>query len=189
MTKQQKIMLGILGAIVFFMFYKYAYGPLDLKLKKVKNELVAKRAKLAVARERANRLSELKTDYELLKVEVEKAEKKLPREKEIPRLLREITDAGRKFKIDIPNFQPRTEEQEKYYLSHPFAMTIVTNYHDLAYFMAEIGQYERILHVRNLSLTPMAQKEGEKLRSISADFQLYTYTFKEKEEEEKVKSK
>ncbi|MFB0527166.1 MAG: type 4a pilus biogenesis protein PilO [bacterium] len=186
MTKQQKIMLGILVVIVFFMFYKYAYGPLEIKLKKVKNELVAKREKLAVTRERAGRLDQLKTDYELLKVKVEEAEKKLPREKEIPRLLREITDAGRKFKIDIPNFQPRTEEQQKYYISHPFAMTIQTKYHDLAYFLAEIGQYERILHVRNLRLAPMARKEGEKLRGISADFQLYTYTFKE---EEKVESK
>jgi len=179
MTKQQKVMLGILGVLVFFMFYKYVYGPLDLKLEKVKNELVAKRAKLAVARERADRLDQLKTDYELLKVKVEEAEKKLPREKEIPRLLRDITNAGRKFKVDISDFQPRTEEPQQYYISHPFRMTLETNYHNLAHFLAEIGQYERIFHVRNLSLTPIVEKEGEKLSGISADFQLYTYTFKE----------
>jgi len=192
MTKQQKVMLGILGVLVFFMFYKYVYGPLGLKLKKVKNELVTKQAKLTVARERTNRLDELKTDYELLRVKVEKAEKKLPREREIPRLLREITNAGRKFKIDISNFRPRAEKPQQYYISHPFGMSLKTDYHNLAYFLAEIGQYERIFHVRNLSLTPIMEKEekeGERLKGISADFQLYTYTFKEKEKDERVKSK
>jgi type IV pilus assembly protein PilO len=190
MTKQQKVMLGIFGFLVFFMFYKYAYGPLGLKLKKVKNELVTNRAKLAVARERAHRLDQLKTDYDVLKIKVEKAEEKLPREKEIPRLLRDITDAGGKFKVDISNFQPRAEEPQKYYISHPFLMTVESNYHNLAYFLAEIGQYERIFHVRNLGITPIVEKEGEKLKGISTDFQLYTYTFKEKEEEEiETKSK
>ncbi|NIM03829.1 type 4a pilus biogenesis protein PilO, partial [bacterium] len=101
MTKQQKILLGILGVLVFFMFYKYLYGPLGLKLKKAKEELVTKEAKLTIARARANRLDQLMSDYELLRVKVAEAEKRLPREKEIPRLLRDVTGAGRKFKIDI----------------------------------------------------------------------------------------
>jgi type IV pilus assembly protein PilO len=189
MTKQQKVMLGILGVLVFLMFYKYIYGPLDSNLKKINNELKAKQAKLVVARERANRLDELKTDYELLKVKVEEAEKKLPREKEIPRLLRDITNAGRKFKVDISDFQPRADEPQQYYISYPFRVTLETNYHNLAHFLAEIGQYERIFHIRNLNLTPIVENEGEKLKGITADFQLYTYTFKEKEEKEEKKEK
>ena len=187
MTKQQKILLGILGVLVFFMFYKYVYGPLGLKLKRVKDELVTKEAKLTVARARANRLDQLKTDYELLKDKVAEAEKKLPREKEIPRLLRDITGAGRKFKIDIADFRPRAEEQQEYCVSHPFLITLDTGYHNLAYFLAEIGQYERIFHIKNLSVTPILE-DGEKLKGVSADFQLYTYTFREKKEEE-VKTK
>lgn len=184
--------MGILGVLVFFMFYKYVYGPLGLKLKKSKNELVTKRAKLTVARARANRLDELKTDYELLRVKVAEAEKKLPREKEISRLLRDITSAGRKFKIDISDFRPRAEEDQEYYISHPFLITLDTDYHNLARFLAEIGQYERIFHIKNLSVTPILEN-GNKLKGVSTDFQLYTYTFKEKKEEEvetkaKVKS-
>ncbi|MFB0527738.1 MAG: type 4a pilus biogenesis protein PilO [bacterium] len=186
MTKQQKVLLGILGVLVFFMFYKYVYGPLGLKLKKEKNELITKQTKLTVARARADRLDQLKTDYELLRVDVAEAEKKLPREKEIPRLLRDITGAGRKFKIDISDFRSRVEEPQEYYISHPFLITLETNYHDLAYFLAEIGQYERIFHIKNLGITPILENEGEKLKGVSADFQLYTYTFKEKKEEEKV---
>jgi len=186
MTKQQKVLLAILGVLAFFMFYKYAYGPLGLRLKTVRNELTTKTAKLTVARERAGRLDELKADYDALKVKVERAEKKLPREKEIPRLLRDITSAGRKFKIDISNFQPQAEQAQQYYISHPFLMILETKYHNLAYFLAEIGQYERIFHVKNLGLTPILDNEGEKLKGITADFQLYTYTFKEKGEE-KVK--
>jgi len=188
MTKQQKVLMGILGVLVFFMFYKYVYGPLGLKLKKVKNELTTKQTKLTLAKARANRLDQLKTDYELLKVKVAEAEKKLPREKEISRLLRDITSAGRKFKIDISDFRPRAEEQQEYYISHPFLITVDTNYHNLARFLAEIGQYERIFHIKNLSVTPILEDE-KKLKGISTDFQLYTYTFKEKEEEEEVKGK
>ena len=178
MTRQQKLMLGLFGVLIFFMFYKYAYSPLELKLKKVRNEVVAKRAKLVVAREKAHRLDELTTDYELLKVKVEEAEKKLPRQKEIPRLLREITNAGREFKIDISNFQPQAEEPQQYYISHPFGLTLETNYHNLAYFLTEIGQFERIFHVRNLNLKAIFENQGEKLKGVSASFQLYTYTFK-----------
>ena len=182
MTKQQKVLLGILGVFVLFIFYKYFYNPIGLKVSKVKNELATKQAKLTVARERANRLDELKADYELLKVKVEKAEKKLPREKEIPRLLREVTGAGRKFKIDISGFEPRPEEPQEYYISHPFEMSLETQYHNLANFLAEIGQLERIFHIRNLSLIPTLESESQKLKGITAGFQLYTYTFKEKVE-------
>jgi type IV pilus assembly protein PilO len=179
MTRQQKLMLVILGGLVFFIFYKYAYAPLGLKLKKVENEVVTKQAKLRVTRERAGRLDQLRTDYKLLEVKVEEAEKKLPREKEIPGLLREITDAGREFKIDVSNLQPRTQEPQQYYICHPFGMTLETNYHNLAYFVTEIGQLERIFHIRNLSLKAMLDDKGEKLKGISASFELYTYTFKE----------
>lgn len=188
MTKQQKVLLFILGGLVFFMFYKYLYGPLGLKLKKVKDELVTKEAKLTIARARANRLDQLMSDYELLRVKVAEAEKRLPREKEIPRLLRDVTSAGRKFKIDIADFRPRKEEEQEYYVSHPFLITLDTGYHNLANFLAEIGQYERIFHIKNLGLTPILG-EGDKLKGVAADFQLYTYTFREKEEEEKVESK
>lgn len=171
--------MGILGVLVFFMFHKYTYRPLEVKLKKVKNEVVTKQARLKVAREKADRLDQLKADYELLRIRVEEAEKRLPREKEIPRLLREITNAGRDFKIDISNLQPQAEEPQQYYILHPFGMTLDTNYHSLAYFLTEIGQLERIFHVRNLSLKAILEDEGKKLKSISANLQLCTYTFKE----------
>ncbi len=171
-TKQQKIMLGFLSIIAIFVVYKQIYVPVGGKIKRAEKNLSEKEKKLDEARMKAGMLPQLKKEYRSLEEEVKKAERKLPRKKELPSLIRNITDSSGRYKVYISNIQPQKPEDKQLYLSHPFLVSLDADYHDLAFFLTEIGKYERIFNIKNLVL----KTAGEK---ISANFTLYTYTSKE----------
>jgi len=178
-TKQQKVMLAVVALIGFFVFYKRAFAPLGKKAKQYKEEIRKKQQRLAHIRAKIAMLDELEREYEDLKKEVEIAEKKLPRRKEIPELLRSITDIGRKYGIDIDNFRPAGSSTKGNYTEHYFAMNIKSTYHKIASFFAEIGQQERIMNVKDLILNPK-KPTLEDPTDMQANFTLVVYTFKGK---------
>ncbi|RLD18426.1 MAG: hypothetical protein DRI36_01455 [Caldiserica bacterium] len=178
-TQQQKIMLAILGVIGLFVFYKRAFAPLGKKAKQYKEEIRKKEQRLAHIRAKIARFDELMREYEELKKEVEIAEKKLPRKKEIPKLLKNITDIGRKYGIDIDNFRPAGSSTKQSYTEHYFAISIKSTYHKIASFFAEIGQQERIMSIKDLILNPK-NPTPEDPTDMQANFTLVVYTFKGK---------
>ncbi|MCK4532337.1 type 4a pilus biogenesis protein PilO [bacterium] len=176
-TKQQKVLVGVLLLAGMYVFNSRFLRPQGMQLKNLEQEVSQKESKLQLVKQRASKLDQLKLDFEFLKKELSAAEQKLPKRKEISALLRKITRSGQKFKINFLSISPQAEISQTYFIKIPISVSVSTYYHSLGLFLAELGQLERIVKVNNLNIMAKSPTEGDPT-NISANFQLTTYIFK-----------
>jgi len=80
--------------------------------------------------------------------------KKLPDSKEIPTLLFNISEIGKKYNLDFLNFRPGKVTKKEFFGQIPISLRLIGSYHDIAKFLWEISNLQRIVKVKSLTLVP-----------------------------------
>ncbi|MFH1715462.1 MAG: type 4a pilus biogenesis protein PilO [Elusimicrobiota bacterium] len=179
MTKerQEKIMLVILAFGLLWAAKNYFYSPLGEKLKFAKEDLKEKTERYEFMKSRAFSMELLKKDITLLNEYVVKTKNKLPREKEIPALIKLISS-----KMDMKNIVLNALVPEKVvlvqnYYELPFKVDVIAGYHDLAVFFTLLGNSDRIMHVKDLRITANQITKDEP-QTLRATFTLVAYAYR-----------
>ena len=105
------------------------------------------------------------------------ARAQLPRQKEIPELLRQVSALGHAAGLDILLFRQEPERRYELYAEVPVQMAARGGYHQLAVFFDEIGRLSRIVNVTDLSIKE-AGTAGPR-PAVHAAFSAVTYRFVE----------
>ncbi len=179
MTKkiqQNLIVLAILISGFSFVYFKYLVAPLNDKYNDNLKKLIQVESKLADTKRKALELPKLQADMKNLEQEVADLEKLLPKDKEIPALLRTVTKVAQKYQLKITNITPGTIVSQANYNEIPFQMTIQGTYHAVAYFLCDIGQESRILSVKNVNFTALTpSKDNPNTVNVTCVFLAYTF--------------
>ncbi len=176
--KKEHLIAGGVGlAVCIALVVMYVYKPTLKKIEVIQVELQEKESKLREAESISKRLDQLKRDLAAVEVAVKEAERQLPRDKEVPGLLRIVAKLAEQVKINVSNFTPMGVQSQAYFNEVPFNLSVTANYHNLGLFFAEIAQVERIMNVRNLSMN-VKTPTLEDPTGVSASFTIVTYTFK-----------
>ena len=88
----------------------------------------------------------------------------LPDSSEVPRLLVDITEAGKQHGLEFLVFDPLEEIQSEFYELLPIRVEVSGTYHQLAGFISHLSAFPRIVTVGDMSI--IADKEGQLLSSI-----------------------
>jgi type IV pilus assembly protein PilO len=111
---------------------------------------------------------------ELVNTQFKEALKLLPNQKEIPSLLKKVTQLGDDSELDFRLFRPRREIPKEFYVEIPVAIEIRGSYHNVAIFFDKIGHMERIMNILNVSMKPVAGGSTTLITTCDA----VTYRFK-----------
>jgi len=176
--KEQKIALAVLGVIGLYMLYSNYFAPMSGKIADAENSLSDKETELAEMRSRAAEINVLQEELKLYEELLAETEDKLPVNEELPQFIRSITALASRYNMELRVLNMAGVRQGEYYNSHIYGMNLVSEYHNLARFFAELGQMERIMNVRNLSLSPFVDGADESETLLDANFQLVAFTFK-----------
>lgn len=176
LTNQHKILIGLIGIALVYGFYTYLWCPMGTKTKDAEKKITDLKSKLQLVRGSTQELERIKKEMEFLTAELKEIELCLPKKKEIPSLLRKLTQLAEKYQVNIANLTPLVPSPREYFVELPFSIQATTNYHGLATFLTALGQGERIINTTNLRLTAQT---GSEEKTVSAAFNLITYTFKE----------
>ena len=173
-----KIKLGITVGIVllplvifYFAYYQQKVEQID-KLSQEKTTL-------------AQQVQEVKikaADLAKFQKELDEAEEQflamavlLPKEKEIPKLLKDISALGRNAGLDFLTFKPLADVPKDFYAEIPVTINVRGPYHNMGYFFDQVSKLERIVSVTNVKMSS-PQKEGAEML-LNSDCQLVTYRF------------
>jgi type IV pilus assembly protein PilO len=161
-------------ALFFFLFYQ----PNSDKI----TTLDATRAKLQkeITDLKQKERNKPKLLAEVAKVEEEflEAAKLLPKDKEIPKLLKDISALGRNAGLDFLTFVPRPVTPKDFYDEIPVDINIRGPYHSMGFFFDQVSKLDRIVSVTNTNMTKPTKAPGEIL--LSSNCQLMTYRFTNK---------
>lgn len=180
MTKEQQkyIFIGFVIVVFIFIYFNFFLGPVNRRIREKKNRIEELTRTLSEVKREAEQLEELKTKIAVLEYEYKELQELLPKEKDIPDLIRQITTGSQRFGIKIQNItiKPVDTTVSPEYDEIPFALTILGTFHRVFEFLTQLGQGKRLMSAKDLQLS--AQISPDRLTTISGNFTLIAYKLK-----------
>ncbi|OGR87678.1 MAG: hypothetical protein A3A86_04830 [Elusimicrobia bacterium RIFCSPLOWO2_01_FULL_60_11] len=170
------IALPIVAILGTFTYYKYLILPLAARHDKLRSEIEGIRGEYEQSVGRAARLPRLEQEIHVLNDEIVEMQKKLPKDKDVPSIIRLLSDRMQFHGIRWKKLDPGAQSAKEYYIEHSYKIPFSTPFHNLARFMAEVGQMERIFATR---ISPLKSETNAKDGTmVSGDLYFLIYTSK-----------
>lgn len=173
--RTQKIILGVFGlAILVAGGYFFLLSPKMVEVGDLRGQRAAKQAELMQSRAVAASLARFKQEAQVLRAKLETAKERLPSEKEIPGLYRQVSDLAFQSGLSVGLFQPKDPVTRDVYQEVPITINAEAGYHQLGSFFDRLARLPRILNLTDLKLAGIARPTG----TVRADLILTTYVFR-----------
>jgi type IV pilus assembly protein PilO len=169
--------LVLLAGLFFFLVYQPRAATIDV----LEKDIAKLDTDLRKARIRAKQLAKFEAEEAQVEAQFKEALKLLPNEKEIPSLLKGITQLGSDSNLTFRLFKPKREIPEGFYYKLPVSMEVIGNYHDVAVFFDKVGRMKRIVNIVDVSMKPEKERSTVLITSCDA----VTYRFREDQEQPK----
>ena len=131
-----------------------------------------------VKREIVKNLEQFRLELVQLDNEFKEALAKLPDKKEIPELLRSVSNLGREAGLEVLLFRPESEAPGEFYAKVPVSLRFTGAYHDIGSFFFRVGTIPRIVNVESFSMAANPKAE-EGITELNATCTATTYRFLE----------
>lgn len=175
--QQKQVALGLVLAVGLpYVWWTYLMTPALDKIKVTRQENQKIEEQVETMKRTAARLGALERERDALLAEVGKAEKKLPKQRNLEEIIRIVTQESQKQKVFISSFAPAGEVPKNYFVEIPFTIAFTSTFHSLGRFLTAMGQQERIMAARNVTISYSANPA--KGHTVSGTFNLLTYIFK-----------
>ena len=174
--KNRNTLTALFGSLLVTLgiLYGYStlfYSPIHKEILKKEADLQDMLVKLNAARDRAQQLSKMQQEMANLQVDVAELEKQLPKDRELPSLIRVITHRAESYGIVLGTLAPGKPVSKGLYDEIPYNVSMTSSYHSLGHFLTAMGKGDRLFAARNLAMTPAASKT-DPTKTINATFQL-----------------
>lgn len=177
-TLQKVGILALVAVFILVIYWQMSYKP-------VTRRITAKESKLAeLTREMKNK-QRIAGDFEKFKEEKERIEEdlqryvaKLPDKKEIPDLLKSISNMSQEAGLEVLLFKPQGEQVAEYYSRVPVELKFVGSYHKVGMFFYYVGTLHRIVNIENFSINNAQQKSRDEFL-LSTSCVATTYRYRE----------
>jgi type IV pilus assembly protein PilO len=176
LTKEQmgQIAAGLLfGGLFIYGYLFYFWLPTAKKIEENTKKVASIESDINKAKMQKAKYKNLEAKLASLREEKDAAQKKLPRDRKLPDLLRTITALSRKHRINVQAITPAGSAPVEYFTRVSYIISLKGNYHDVGRFLTALGLEERIMTSENLTMSPTNAPEA----SVSAQFTLVAYQY------------
>jgi type IV pilus assembly protein PilO len=147
-------------------------------LKQASQTLDARTSQLTIVRQQARSLKEWEEKMARVEEAFYIATRALPDKKEVPSLLKSVSNAGSSAGLNIQLFQPGAPVTRDFYKEIPLAMKMEGSYLQIADFFFQVSRLNRIVNIRNIDLRRNKSASG----LIDMTCNAVTYMFVEADE-------
>ena len=173
-----RVKFGIAALLVILpmaVFYFVVFQPKQERISGLEKDSAALAEDIRKLQQRERNMPQIVAEVEKIEEEFDRAAQMLPKEQEIPSLLKDISALGQNAGLDFLSFVPKPENPRDYYNEIPVDITIRGPYHSVGYFFDQISKLDRIVSVSNIKMGSPQKVTGEML--LDSNCQLMTYRF------------
>lgn len=173
-----RIKLGITAGIILLplvIFYFSYYQAKTEKIATLGQEKVTIAKQLHEVKAKAADLTKFQKEMAEAEAQFLETAALLPKEKEIPKLLKDISALGRNAGLDFLTFKPLADIPKDFYAEIPVTINVRGPYHNMGFFFDQVSKLERIVSVSNIKMSSPKKEGGEML--LNSDCTLVTYRF------------
>lgn len=173
-----RIKLGIVVGIVLLplvVFYFTYYQQKAKKIQSLNQQKVSLIQQVKEVKQKASDLAKFEKEMEEAENLFLEMAALLPKEKEIPKLLKDISALGQNVGLDFLTFKPLADIPKDFYAEIPVTINVRGPYHNMGSFFDQVSKLERIVSVSNVKMSSPKMEGGEML--LNSDCKLVTYRF------------
>ena len=178
-TKSQRNGAYLLIAALIVAAYAFVFLMPSLNsISTYQSELSQKEQDLNLVKEQVGSISDLEAQSIKLRMLLDNAKKALPAGKEIPGLIGEISERGRKVGLEISKFNPLGEApsiDNEFVAEVPIQLAVEGSYHDIAIFFDKLSRMDRIVHIKNIDME--IEEEGPNRTKLLVEGSAITFRF------------
>lgn len=166
------IILLLLPPVLFFFLF---YQPNAKKITSLAQQKDSLNKQIAELRIKESNLPRFQRELAETEKIFNEAAVLLPKESEIPQLLKDISAQGQGVGLDFLTFKPLPDVPKDFYAEIPISINVRGPYHNMGSFLDQVSKLARIVTVSNIKMTSPAKEKGEML--LNSDCTLVTYRF------------
>ena len=172
LSRLQRLIICLVSfALIGAGYYFLIFSPKNKELKKVQQEYIKQKDRLAKFKKAAKELPKYEARMAEKQAEFNIAIKALPDKREVPNLLTQISKAGTDSGLDVQLFQPRKETKKDFYVEIPVAIRVKGGYHQISDFFFQVAKLNRIVNIRNISIKPSKPALGMTCQAVTYMYQ------------------
>lgn len=149
---QQMILAALLVAVVAGGGYYFVLSPKSAEVAQLRGQNASLKAKLKQNRVLAANLSRFREEAAGLRRRLQTVKERLPNEKEMPQLFRQISSLAHRSGMVVSRFKPKVPEAQEFYDQVPILVNAATSYHQLGEFFAGLARLPRIVNIIDFKL-------------------------------------
>ena len=175
------IVLGLSLAIIFgvgFGYWKYFGETARQEIAALETDTKNMEKRLEEAKIRAQQLSKIEEEMHGLQIEVAAMERQLPKDRELPNLIRVFSNRAEAFGLTINSFAPDTMSAKGLYDEIPYKVSVSASFHGIGQFLTAMGKGERLFAARDISFQG-APNRSDPTKTVTATFTLVAFKYHE----------
>ena len=170
--------------VLLGIFWQYIYGPVSTELSAEEDKRVQLNSQITNEKRLERERPKFQEEVKSLEVKLKIALEELPDEKEIPELLKSVSDLAKDAGLEVSLFRPEPEVQRDFFAEVPVNMLVEGTYHQVATFFDEVGRMSRIVNLKGIDISdPRASDRGLIVKANCT-----AVTFRYIDEEERAKA-
>ena len=146
-------MLVVLGLAYWYLVYQ----PRAEEIARLEEQIAKQRSKMVEHQKIEAKYDEFKAQVATLEEKLRVLLVQLPKRKEIPDLIRQISDLGVNTGLQISLLRPQPEQAKEFYADVPITVRVVGAYHAVGQFFDALGRLPRLVSVSDVQMTLSAR--------------------------------
>ncbi len=163
--------------LTIFAFINYGYKPLQVRSLELDKEIVVKTDELKQIQDIVANLEIRKSEVRKLREELSYVETRLPKEINMPELIKTITTLAQENHVVFSTFVPSGPFRKDVYEEIPITLSTKATFHNFGKFLAAIGNLERILTPSGVQINYLSPTK-EDASTISASMVITAFVYK-----------
>ncbi len=155
------------------------YIPQSEEITRLNKEIAGLEKQINQAKIKARTLKKFEAEQVEVEAQFREALTLLPNKREIPTLLRSITQLGSDANLEFRLFSPKKEKTRDFYIEIPVSMEVSGTYHDVATFFDKVGRMKRIVNILDITMKPVKARST----NLTTKCDAVTYRFKREVDE------
>jgi type IV pilus assembly protein PilO len=188
-ARQKLILLVLLLIVVNFGFYKYVYTGRAGEMKALSADVVRLQQSINTKKALVSDMEKIKRERAELQEKYTKILDRLPEEKEIPRLLRQVATVASRSGLEVVIFKQKNPLDQELYREIPVEVSINGAYQSLWGFLNQLSQIPRIVNVGELHAKAVENPDGRNAITASLVATVFQSHSKEGASESKPKAR
>lgn len=151
------IFLSLVCLIIIVLYFNFIFAPQMVRVGGVIMKMGKAKADLKAAESNVAKIPELEKNVGFYREKIDKYEKMLPSEKDIPELLEDLSGIAKSSNVKIIGITPVIAKEDKpkkgqIYKEVPIQISASSSYHELGIFLSKLENSDRFMKVADIEI-------------------------------------